>query len=160
MTPVRLPATEMFVSLMLTLPLVYAAADGTTANQQIFTNKAESPVAIVRPAQAEMEILLDAKTKNWIKFQGLAKQWKAERGAIPSVAAMVSLQSYQRIVGMGRDALPYILGQLRSEGDEPDHWFPALSAIAAESPVPVESRGKLKEMAKAWLKWGQEQGYV
>jgi hypothetical protein len=154
MTPIRTSATEVVVSLMLTLPLIYGGKDNAMANQQIFTNGGRGPI------QAEIEFLLDAKTKNWVKFQSLAKQWKAERGAMSSVASMVALQSYQRILGMGPDALPFILAQLRSEGDEPDHWFPALSAIAAGSPVPPESRGKLKDMAKAWLEWGQEQGYV
>ena len=117
MSPMRFPATEIVVSLMLTMPLVYPGKDGATVNEQILTNKTESLPALVRPVQVEMEILLDPKTKNWVKFQDLAKQWKAERGAMPSVAAMVALQSYQKIVGMGPDALPLILAQLRNQSE-------------------------------------------
>jgi len=41
-----------------------------------------------------------------------------------------------------------------------DHWFWALRAITGADPVPVESRGKLKEMAQAWLAWGRTYGFT
>ncbi len=34
------------------------------------------------------------------------------------------------------------------------------SAITGADPVPKESRGKLKEMTAAWVKWGIEKGYI
>ena len=107
-----------------------------------------------------LEYIIDIKTQNLVKFNLLARQWKNERGAQATAAAMAALPSYQKIIGMGKDALPFILAELNSEGDAPDHWFWALVAISDENPVPPESRGKLSEMAKAWLAWGQKEGHV
>jgi hypothetical protein len=51
------------------------------------------------------------------------------------------------------EAVPLILDGLRRE---PDHWFWALEAITDENPVPAEAAGKVREMAKAWIDWGQQ----
>jgi hypothetical protein len=61
--------------------------------------------------------------------------------------------AYQQIIGMGVDALPLILRELERE---PDHWFWALEAITGENPVPPTDRGRLNEMARAWLRWASE----
>lgn len=92
------------------------------------------------------------------KFQRLAKQWRDERDQKTSVSDMVMHPAYQQIIGMGREAIPFILGELSRE-TEPDHWFWALKAITSEDPVPAESQGKIFEMASAWLRWGREKGY-
>jgi hypothetical protein len=68
---------------------------------------------------------------------------------------MVLHPAYQRIIGMGTAAVPFLLCELERR---PDHWFWALTAITGADPVKPEHRGKLREMANAWLKWGKEQG--
>jgi len=94
--------------------------------------------------------------KDWLRFQWLKDQWRNERNPIvSSVETLTRSKSYQEIIGLGEKAIPFILSELRSEGDEPDHWFPALAAITGENPVPPESRGRIQEMALAWLKWGE-----
>jgi hypothetical protein len=72
-------------------------------------------------------------------------------------AQMAMLRPYQKIIGMGRDAVPLILGELQRE---PDQWFWALEAITDENPVPAEAAGKVRLMAEAWLEWGREHGYL
>src|SRR2546427_11907635 len=112
---------------------------------------------------ATIEVVIDAPAAHAIqyaKFKDLVRQWRNERGAKSSVAEMVMLPSYQKIMAMGPDAIPFILAELKAEDDAPDHWFWALAAIAYENPVPPESRGRLTEMAKAWIEWGQKAGYV
>lgn len=94
------------------------------------------------------------------KFKELVQQWRDERSATSSVAQMAMLSSYQQIIGMGPEAIPMILGQLKSEGNSPSHWFWALASITRENPVPKNSRGKLLEMANAWFAWGEKEGYV
>jgi hypothetical protein len=69
---------------------------------------------------------------------------------------MALCPSYQRIIGLGPAVLPLLLRELERE---PDHWFWALKAIAGEDPVPGASRGKVREMARAWVEWGRQQGY-
>ncbi len=91
------------------------------------------------------------------RFQRLAGVWRKKRGPTSSVSQMAMLPEYQAIIGMGRDAVPLLLGELRKE---PDHWFWALAAITGEDPVAREDKGKLPEMADAWIRWGQEHGYL
>jgi hypothetical protein len=63
--------------------------------------------------------------------------------------------AYQRIIGLGTAAVPLILAELEKDLDQ---WFWALKAITGEDPVPPESRGKMREMADAWLNWGRKKG--
>ena len=90
------------------------------------------------------------------RFLELVAIWKQERGPTSSVAKMVMHPAYQKIIGMGPAAVPFLLRELERE---PDHWFWALKAITDSDPVPPESRGKIQEMARAWVRWGREQGY-
>jgi hypothetical protein len=110
--------------------------------------------------QPSVAYIFDENVMNLVKFHRLADEWKRERGALSTAAAMAALPSYRKIMGMGKDALPFIFAELKAEGDSPSHWFLALAAITDENPVPPESRGKLSEMAKAWLAWGKKAGYV
>lgn len=58
-------------------------------------------------------------------------------------------------MAMGREALPYLLEQLRSEGDNPDHWFVALRYITRANPIPEEDLGDMEKMSSAWLTWAE-----
>ncbi len=77
-----------------------------------------------------------------------------------SITEMSMLPSYQKLVGMGEVAIPLLLAELKSEGDEPDQWFWALKAITGIDPVKPEDRGDFVGMARAWLKWGEDEGYA
>lgn len=136
-----------------------APVNGTAvAQQQIFP---ESSYTSVPPCGlSNVHLVTDVNAVRWVKFQSLVRQWRDARGARSSIAEMALLPAYQKIIGMGEDAIPLILNELKSEGNAPDHWFWALAAIARDNPVPPASRGKLEEMAKAWLEWGHEEGYV
>lgn len=92
-----------------------------------------------------------------VEFQKLVSEWKADRSATSFASALAMHPAYQRIIGMGKRALPYILAELERE---PDHWFWALRAISGQDPVPSQSRGKIREMITAWLNWGRQNGYV
>jgi hypothetical protein len=95
-------------------------------------------------------------------FEKLASQWRKERNPLSSNAWNNVLNpAYVRIIGMGWDAVPFILRELQHELEigEPDDWFVALWAITHETTVSIESRGNVKEMAKAWIEWGSRQGY-
>jgi hypothetical protein len=99
------------------------------------------------------------------KFKQLAQDWREERGVMSSVTAMSMLPSYQSIIGMGPEALPLILAELRAEGNDPDQWFWALVCISKaadlSSPqIAPEDQGNFRRMAQAWLEWGEAQGYA
>jgi hypothetical protein len=87
------------------------------------------------------------------RFLRLASDWKEQSRYLSNSAAMAMLMPYQQIIGMGKEALPLILEELRRE---PAQWFWALRAITGEDPVPPEAAGMVRLMADAWVKWGQE----
>ena len=89
-------------------------------------------------------------------FESLADEWERDRPRGVDIAQMTRHPAYQRIIAMGEPAVPWLLSRLATK---PDHWFVALSAITGAKPVPPESRGRVKEMARAWLDWGNQQGY-
>jgi hypothetical protein len=91
------------------------------------------------------------------RFQRLAAEWKRKSRYISNTAQMAILPSYQRIIGMGMDAVPLILKELERE---PDQWFWALEAITEADPVPPETKGKVTQMAQSWIKWGKERGLL
>jgi hypothetical protein len=88
------------------------------------------------------------------RFEALRLQWHQERGATSSITEMALCRSYYAIIGMGPAVVPIILRQMEREGDEPDMWFWALQMITGVDPVPQQSRGRIKEMANAWIEWG------
>lgn len=126
--------------------------------ETVLTRFDERPV-LFEWSQADFEITPDIV--NQFKFKRLVSEWRRERDATSSfVSDMAMCTSYQKIIGMGDAAIPLILSELRSEGDEPDHWFWALRVITDVDPVPVEDRGQTVKMARAWLAWGEQQGYA
>jgi len=100
------------------------------------------------PSSQELKIIPE--------FSFLAAEWKKSIGPTSSVADMAILPSYQKIIGMGNEAVPLILRELEKE---PHHWFWALKAITCEDPVMFEDRGKINKMTEAWLEWGKNEGY-
>jgi hypothetical protein len=89
------------------------------------------------------------------RFDALAEAWRLECAHLSSVREMVLHPAYQQIIGMGRDALPFLLRELERQ---PDHWFWALWAITQENPVPSEHRGRVRDMARDWLEWARQRG--
>ncbi|MDQ6805142.1 MAG: hypothetical protein M3065_09260 [Actinomycetota bacterium] len=63
--------------------------------------------------------------------------------------------AYQRIIGLGRPAVPLILKRL---AEEPAQWFWALTAITGEDPAVGQTT--LDGAAGAWLSWGRARGLV
>ena len=102
----------------------------------------------------------DPPVEDWLRLQQLIAQWRVERGAMSSITEAAMCPAYQSILGVGPAAVPLLLGQLESEGEEPDQWFWALKAITGTDPVRDEDRGDYVAMARSWLQWGQTQGYA
>lgn len=122
---------------------------------QDLTTQSRVRVAITAP----FECTVDPATKKWVRFQTLVKQWRQERGVSSSITDAAILIPYQGIIGMGEDALPLIIAELKSEGDDPDQWFWALMAITGENPANPGDHGDYRAMAKAWIAWAEDQGY-
>ena len=63
------------------------------------------------------------RQEDWIEFRRLVAGWGIQRSATPSLATIVLCEAYQSILGMGKRAVPLILRQIQSAGEDPDHWF-------------------------------------
>jgi hypothetical protein len=103
---------------------------------------------------------MDPATRRLYEFRSLVKSWKAARGTVSSVSSLILMPEYQRIIGMGESAVPLLIDQLVRENHDPDLWFWALTAITGEDPTKEEDQGNFPKMAKAWISWAQDQGYV
>lgn len=85
-------------------------------------------------------------------FLALASEWHAATDSLSSSSEIALHPAYQRIIGMGMVAVPFILEDLRQHGGQ---WFWALRAIIGNAPYGRESAGTVPAMKEAWLKWGR-----
>jgi hypothetical protein len=153
-----------------------AAVNGAPAEAQTFPTTVENCIpeadanvsqdADVVVDQAAIEQRrIDKAESTARKFKVLTHQWREERGSMSAIDEMSMLPSYQNIIGLGPDALPMILSELKAEGDDPDQWFWALLSIGEANDlnpprVAPEDQGNFKKMADAWLAWGETRGYA
>ena len=97
------------------------------------------------------------RQNNFIQeFYNLAAKWREDVKYFSSVIEICMNPSYQKIIGMGEKVLPLIFRELNLR---PDHWFWALKSITGADPIQPHQRGKMSEMAQAWLSWAKENGY-
>lgn len=93
-----------------------------------------------QPARTDFEI-----------FRELVDKWRRETWHLSSVNRRVSHPAYLKIIGLGAQAIPWILQELRQA---PDYWFPALEALTRDNFSPKADT--MKELCEAWLAWGEE----
>jgi hypothetical protein len=91
------------------------------------------------------------------KFYTLATQWQNEVAGMSSTTQMSQHPAYQEIINMGTKIVPLLLSELTKN---PLYWLIALSEITGENPIKPEQRGRVKQMASAWIEWGKNQGYA
>ncbi|WP_186119351.1 hypothetical protein ACN262_31495 [Burkholderia gladioli] len=90
-----------------------------------------------------------------ILFVSLSEQWRQETLFESSISNVVMNENYQKIIGLGPRAVPWIIDDLRNSED---HWFWALRMITRENPVDEADRGNIPRMVAAWLKWAKNNG--
>lgn len=102
--------------------------------------------------------IVDRRKKLRAKFNRFADAWRKERNSLSSRPEELAMcMSYQKIIGMGQEVVPFILQELRRK---PDQWFWALHAITDANPVSRQHQGRFTEMVNAWLKWGEDHGFI
>jgi hypothetical protein len=116
--------------------------------------------AVLPEAQPIAESVAARRAKNSAKFKALAQEQRQQHAAMSSITDIANLPAYQKIIGLGEDAIPMILAELREEGDEPDQWFWVLRALTDADPVAPADRGNVIKMAQAWTAWGENLGHV
>lgn len=90
-------------------------------------------------------------------FQALIEQWLQDTQFYSSLSDMAAHPAYQAIIGLGKPVVPFLLRELEMR---PVHLFTALRVITGADPVKPSERGRIDKMAKAWLRWGKEQGLI
>lgn len=108
------------------------------------------PASAVVPPVADPRILKE-------QFISLADRWRSETQHLSSLTRIVMHRDYQRIMGMGPVAIPFILEELSRRTD---FWFWALTSLSGEDPVTDEERGDVEKMAASWLRWGAQKGLI
>ncbi len=117
----------------------------------------ESEVASLKHSVKTILAMQQPQSSAVEKFNSLVAEWKSTRGHAGTDLRLAMHPAYQAIVGMGAAVVPLLLKEMEQH---PSHWTWALRAITQVDPVPKESRGKLKEIAQAWVKWDKENGYT
>jgi hypothetical protein len=91
-----------------------------------------------------------------VTFKQLADTWHDETGGLSSPSQIAAHPAYQRIIGMGEQALPFIFEDLRERGGQ---WYVALRTITGASPVSPKASGRVRVVREVWLQWSREHGY-
>lgn len=89
------------------------------------------------------------------EFQRLVKEWEAETSFHSSLGEIFTNEAYQRIMAMGREALPWIFGELQRR---PGHWFYALAKIVGRDVA--KDATSFAEARSVWLEWGRKNHYI
>lgn len=74
---------------------------------------------------------------------------------LSSVNKMTTFPEFAELESYGRHTVRFILSWMHL-GEVKIFWFPLLRRITGEDPVPAEDRGRVDEMRKRWVAWGQE----
>jgi len=116
------------------------------------------PPPIIQP---QFGFVVEPCIQDTCKFSQLVEDWQRERGVSSSTSeSILESSAYLSILAMGPKAVPLILTQMNSEGDDPDQWFWALQLLTGVNPVPEESDGNFNEMARYWFDWAADAGYI
>lgn len=114
-----------------------------------------SPYVLPSQGQPARHQPLDYRGSPAGLFEELADRWETETAFESVVSRKAMHPAYQRIIGMGDQAVPLILKRLQRM---PRQWFWALTAITGEDPALGETT--LDGASAAWLTWGRERGLV
>lgn len=144
-------------------PLMYVRAAETAGSSEaafvLRTAIGTSPPNRTIGSVAGVSHLATVRTsdRRLAQLREFAAEWRRETAHLSSSAQRAMHPAYQRIIGHGNAALPFLFHELRTA---PDHWFWALDAITGEDPVVEENQGDVEAMADAWLRWGADHGYA
>jgi hypothetical protein len=102
---------------------------------------------------AQIEKVIDIRTM----FEEEAERWSRETEFLSSTPKLVLHDSYQRIMAMGPEVVPFLLQDLQKNRRS---WFWALRHLTQANPVPVKDQGNLDKMIAAWVAWGKQEGRI
>jgi len=83
-------------------------------------------------------------------LKNLVEELSRDTAHLSSISQMREHPAYRKIVEMGMPVVPAIISMLR---DGPVVLFSILAEITGANPIPLEDRGRISEMVKAWSEW-------
>lgn len=89
------------------------------------------------------------------QFDQLVADWEAATMFSSSALEICTNRSYQRIIGLGLQAVPLIFERILNGSH---HWGWALAAITQEDPA--EDCDTIDQVSDAWMRWGEAHGFV
>lgn len=89
------------------------------------------------------------------EFNALAEQWYRETRKILIANQIVIHPAYQQIIGMGKEALPYIFRELEKTRG---HWIWALTMIYRKDHA--KPGQNFRQAVDSWLEIGKLEGYI
>lgn len=92
-----------------------------------------------------------------IQFLLLAQKLQEETRFLSLKPQFQRLPTYQSIVAMGRQVLPYIFKELPQQGML---WCSILQDITQENPISPTQKGNVEATKQAWLQWAKEQAII
>jgi hypothetical protein len=103
-----------------------------------------------------VEIASDIRaSRNAAKFRTLRDLWYRETGMLSLIRQKALHPAYQQIIGMGREALPFIFDEMRKQKGD---WYWALESITDVEERP-ERHSSPEAAREAWLEWAKVRGY-
>jgi hypothetical protein len=90
-------------------------------------------------------------------FNFLKSIWLKETILSSSVSDITNNSAYRGIIGLGKDVIPFIIQDLKTNNN---HWFNALEALTGENPIKNNHKGILPLMKNDWLEWAEKNSYT
>ncbi|MFC7503101.1 hypothetical protein ACOACQ_19230 [Nocardioides sp. CPCC 206347] len=81
-------------------------------------------------------------------FKVHADEWRDETQFVSNLSKIVAHPAYQKIIGLGPQAVPLIIAELRVQ---PELWFWALTSIVGEDQA--QGVQTVSEAASSWVAW-------
>ena len=90
-------------------------------------------------------------------FGVLSAWWHEATDYLSSPSEKADHPAYRAIIEMDREAVPFILEELRERGGD---WYIALRRILAGEPQLPEPAGTTRQIVAAWIDWGMKHHYL
>ena len=140
------------------IAMLALAAAGCFVNIPISRKSNISAIAnCIAFAETAQNRVISEDDKRVMEFRSLVEQWEQETLFHSSLSLIFTHPAYQRIMAMGKPALPLILSELQKKSGQ---WFYALRYITG-SDIAAEAEAKtFSEAREAWLEWGRNNNYI
>jgi uncharacterized protein YukE len=120
-------------------PLFVAPANAAGAAVSYFAPTPIRPIRVDSPA-SDVEA----------QFNELAQQWYRETRMLSFINQKIMHPAHKRIVRLGREALPFILREVKNKRGD---WFWTLGMLVDDDQNPPKGIPNYKQASEAWMEW-------